>query len=230
MAWWMILGLIAVGIPAVYLLYAIFGTVRLLIEAGRLSRECASRKLRLEWKLYKMLWSDLEDPINLDVTVHGAAEAGGAERQFSFSIFRSLMTPNLEHTSVKVQPLLLSSRLRGRVVLEAKTRPSRTSSLHGGDDFELHSFGSGEIDARYRLSEKKAEANAPDVIDLVRATLTQADVQKELADYEGYLVFERGHLVVRPGADGASFFDGIAHLVRLTAALDAAVKTASPYR
>jgi hypothetical protein len=221
---WKVAVAVVVGLPALYVLYTLWITLRLVIEAWRLKRRCAPRRLKVEWKLFVLFPVDLVEPIVLTVTLHRG------ERRFSFTLFRSLIS-DWRFTRVKVETLALSNHLCGRVAVEPKDDPYGIEAVYmPKDQVEVHTFGSEEMDARYRLREDTSRRNAPHNLALLCSAFTHPDVRTQMDAFGGSLAFEYGYMSVTPGSRDQPFLDGIEQVARLADALDDAVKGTGPYR
>jgi hypothetical protein len=221
---WKFLVAIVVGLPALYALYALLVTLRLVIEAWRWERMCAPRRLSVEWGLFTMFPVDIEDPVVLNVTLHRD------ERRFSFTVFQSLIS-DYRFTRVKVEPLAISSHLCGRIAVEPKDDPNGMEAVYMPEgQVEVHTFGIEEMDARYRLREETSRRNAPDKIALLCSAFGREDVRTQLAAFGGSLAFEYGHMAVTLGSRNRPFLDEVEQVARLADALDDAVKSTGPYR
>jgi hypothetical protein len=221
---WKIAVAVVLGLLAVYALYTLFVVLRLVIEAWRLKRKCAPRRLKVVWELFVLFPHDIEDPITLAVTLHCG------ERRFSFTVFRSFIS-DFRFTRVRVEPLVLSKHLRGRVAIEPKDDPHGLEAVYmPKDQVEVHTFGIEEMDARYRLREQTSERNAPHNLSLLCSAFAHPDVRTQMAAFGGSLAFEYGYLSVTLGSRDTPFLDGVEQVARLTDALDDAVKGTGPYR
>lgn len=218
---WKTAVVVLVGIPAAYLLYTLLVVLRLVIEAWRLKRACAPRRLAVEWALFWMFPDDIEDPAVLTVTLRKG------ERRFSFTVFRSSIS-DYRFTRVTVEPIALCEHLRGRVSVE--TKDTKYGTIYMPDDqTAVHTFGIEELDARYDLREDTRK-DAPNNIALLCSAFARPDVRAALSAFGGSVGFEYGHLAVAPGAREKPFLDAIEQVAHLADALDDVVKVTGPYR